>query len=77
MAGPGVVLMHVIPGLTPEMLRLGTLIYTRWILRGSTEPAQNGWKAQTQILGTDQLSHMCGSGEFAVFSRNRSNPVVG
>jgi dienelactone hydrolase len=74
--GPGVILMHEIPGLTPNVLRLGKLI------------CQNGFRvALPSLFGTDGALpskavdaevafRMCIDAEFSVFAANGSSAIV-
>ena len=74
--GPGVVLMHEIPGLTPDVPRLAKLI------------SQSGFRvalpslfgvdgcAPTGLIDDEELIRMCVSAQFSVFRANRSSPIV-
>jgi dienelactone hydrolase len=74
--GPGVVLMHEIPGMTPNVLRLAKLL----ALRGFRVvlPSLFGTDGQrpSTLLDSEMLLRMCISAEFKIFAADGSSPIV-
>jgi len=75
-SGPGVVVIHEIPGITPQVAAFGRRVADRGmtavlpVLFGTPgKPASSGYVAA-------QFAHVCISGEFAAFSKRRSSPVT-
>ena len=76
-SGPGVVVMHEIPGITPEVAR-----FARWV-------ADDGFTVfLPHLFGTPgkpfsmpyvlvQLARVCVSREFSVLARRQSSPITG
>ncbi len=75
-SGPGVVVMHEIPGITPEVARFARRVADEGFtvmmphLFGTPGKPITEWYKQAQIL------RACISREFSVFSRRESSPVT-
>jgi dienelactone hydrolase len=74
--GPGVVLMHEIPGMTPDVLRLGKLLALRGFRVALPSLFGTDGRSPSGLLDAELLLKMCVSAEFAVFAANGSSPVV-
>jgi dienelactone hydrolase len=75
-SGPGVVVMHEIPGITPEVERFARLVaadgFTVYLphLFGTPE------KPLSIPYAIGQIARACVSREFAVFAKNESSPIT-
>ncbi len=74
--GPGVVVMHEIPGITPEVARFarivaddGFRVYLPHLFGTPDKPFSNGY-----VLG--QMARACVSREFSVLARGESSPIT-
>lgn len=74
--GPGVVIIHEIPGITPEVARFarwvrdaGFTVYLPSLLGKSGKPNSKGYISQS-------VFRACISYEFKVFAANESSPIV-
>src|SRR4029079_11541866 len=74
--GPGVIVMHEIPGITPDVARFGRMVadagFTVFmpVLFGTPDRKMTMPYALTRILGT------CVSREFRVFAAGGTSPVI-
>lgn len=75
-AGPGILLMHEIPGLTPEVLRLAKVLASRGFRVALPSLFGNDGQEGNRLLDGEVLVRMCVSAEFAVFASNGSSRVV-
>jgi dienelactone hydrolase len=75
-SGPGIVLMHEIPGLTPEVLRLGKLLSDEGFRMALPSLFGTDGEPGSPLLDAVQVVRMCVNAEFAVFAANGSSPVV-
>lgn len=75
-SGPGVVLMHEVPGLTPNVLRLALLLSQRGFRVALPSLFGTDGEAPSDAIDAEILLKMCVSAEFAVFAANGSSPVV-
>jgi dienelactone hydrolase len=75
-SGPGVVVMHEIPGITPEVERFARIVvddgFTVYLphLFGTPE------KPLSVPYALGQIARACVSREFAVFAKNESSPIT-
>lgn len=75
-SGPAVVVMHEIPGITPEVERFASMVaadgFTVYLphLFGTPE------KPLSMPYALGQIARACVSREFAVFARNESSPIT-
>jgi dienelactone hydrolase len=74
--GPGVLLTHETPGITPQVLRLAKLLTVRGFRVALPSLFGTDGEEGTQLLDGEMLLRMCVSAEFAVFASNGSSPVV-
>jgi dienelactone hydrolase len=74
--GPGVVLMHEIPGMTPDVLRLGKLLALRGFRVALPSLFGTDGRKPSTLIDDEELIRMCVSAEFAVFAANRSSRIV-
>jgi dienelactone hydrolase len=74
--GPGVVLMHEIPGMTPDVLRLGKMIAQQGFCVALPSLFGKDGRAPTMLRDDEEVLKMCISKEFAVFAANGSSPIV-
>jgi dienelactone hydrolase len=74
--GPGVVLTHEIPGMTPEVLRLGKLIAQRGYRVALPSLFGKDGESLSKVRAALMLTRMCVNAEFAVFAANGSSPVI-
>jgi dienelactone hydrolase len=75
-SGPGIVLMHEIPGMTPEVLRLGKLLSDEGFRVALPSLFGTDGEPGTPLLDAAQIVRMCVNAEFAVFAANDSSPIV-
>ena len=75
-SGPGIVLMHEIPGITPQVLRLAKLLTQRGFQVALPSLFGSDGEEGSRLLDGEMLVRMCVSAEFAVFAANGSSPVV-
>jgi dienelactone hydrolase len=75
-SGPGVVLMHEIPGMTPDVLRLGMLLAQRSFRVSLPSLFGSDGRSPSDLLDAEMLLKMCVRAEFNVFAANDSSPVV-
>jgi dienelactone hydrolase len=75
-AGPGVVLMHEIPGMTPNVLRLSKLLAMRGFRVALPSLFGKDGGTPSTLLDGEMLVKMCVNAEFAVFAANGSSPVI-
>ena len=75
-AGPGVVLMHEIPGMTPNVLRLAKLLAMRGFRVALPSLFGKDGGSPSTLLDGEMLVKMCINAQFAVFAANGSSPVV-
>ena len=75
-SGPGVVLMHEIPGMTPNVLRLGRLLSLEGFRVLLPSLFGDDGRAPTKALDAEMLVRMCINAEFNVFAANGSSPVI-
>src|SRR5689334_5132157 len=75
-SGPAVILMHEIPGITPQVARFaryvaksGLTVFMPHLFGTPGRPARPAYAA-------GQLLRACVAGEFRVLAENRSSPVV-
>ncbi len=74
--GPGIVLMHEVPGMTPDVLRLAKLLELRGFRVALPSLFGTDGLAPSGLLDAEVLLKMCVSAEFAVFAANGSSPIV-
>lgn len=74
--GPGVVLMHEIPGMTPNVLRLAKLLALRGFRVALPSLFGTDGRAPSERLDAEMLLRMCVDAEFKVFAANGSSPIV-
>jgi dienelactone hydrolase len=74
--GPGIVLMHEIPGMTPEVLRLGKLLGDEGFRVALPSLFGTDGEPPSHLLEAAQIVRMCVNAEFAVFAANGSSPIV-
>jgi dienelactone hydrolase len=74
--GPGVIVMHEIPGITPEVARFGRIVaddgfrvYLPQLFGTPNKPLSNGY-----VLG--QMARACVSREFSVLARGEASPIT-
>jgi dienelactone hydrolase len=75
-AGPGVVLMHEIPGMTPNVLRLAKLLVLKGFRVALPSLFGTDGRAPSGLLDSEMLLRMCVDAEFNVFAANGSSPIV-
>lgn len=75
-AGPGVVLLHEIPGMTPTVLRLAKLIAQAGFRAVLPSLFGTDGKSPSAALDVQSILRICISAEFSVFAANGSSPVV-
>jgi dienelactone hydrolase len=75
-SGPGVVVIHEIPGITPEVARFGRRVaddgFTAFLPHLFGTPG----KPFSNAYVVSQMARACVSREFAVLARNESSPVT-
>lgn len=75
-SGPGVLVMHEIPGITPEMAdfvdRLASAGFTVWMPHLFGEPG----KPYSDIYALAEVAKLCIGREFSVFAANQSSPIT-
>jgi dienelactone hydrolase len=74
--GPGVVLMHEIPGVTPNVLRLAKIVAGAGYRVAVPSLFGHDAKPADPLYSTEVIMAMCVSREFAVFAADGSSPVV-
>jgi dienelactone hydrolase len=74
--GPGVVLMHEIPGMTPDVLRLALLIAQRGFRVSLPSLFGTDGRTPSRLLNVKMMFKMCVTAEFHVFAANDSSPIV-
>jgi dienelactone hydrolase len=74
--GPGVVLMHEIPGMTPNVLRLAKLLTLRGFRVALPSLFGTDGRAPSGLLDSEMLLKMCINAEFNVFAANGSSSIV-
>jgi dienelactone hydrolase len=74
--GPGVVLMHEIPGMTPEVLRLGKLLAQQGFRVALPSLFGTDGRDAGNLLDADMLMRMCVNAQFDVFAANGSSPII-
>jgi dienelactone hydrolase len=74
--GPGVVLMHEIPGMTPDVLRLGKLLALQGFRVALPSLFGTDGRKPTALIDDEELIRMCVSAEFSVFAANKSSRIV-
>jgi dienelactone hydrolase len=74
--GPGVVIMHEVPGMTPEVLSFARVV----VEHGFTVFLPSLFGSPGRPLSTSyalsQLAHTCVSSEFRVFAAGETSPIV-
>ncbi len=74
--GPGVVLMHEVPGITPEAARLARRIAVDGFSVFMPSLFGTPGKPFTATYAVLQLARACIAGEFAALAERRSGPIV-
>ncbi|MGP0062929.1 MAG: dienelactone hydrolase family protein [Isosphaeraceae bacterium] len=74
--GPGVVVIHEIPGITPEVAAFGRRVAGRGLT--AVLPVLFGTPGKPQSRGyiAEQSARLCISREFACFAKRRSSPIT-
>lgn len=75
-SGPGVVVMHEIPGATPEVLSFATRVADAGFTVFVPHLFGTIGKPFSVLYNVEQLAHACISREFAVLAANASSPIV-
>jgi dienelactone hydrolase len=75
-AGPGVILIHEIPGMTPNVLRLAKLLSLQGFRVALPSLFGKDGGMPSDLLDGEMLLKMCVNAEFAVFAANGSSPVI-
>jgi dienelactone hydrolase len=75
-SGPGVVVIHEIPGITPHVSAFGRRVADRGMT--AVLPVLFGTPGKPESTGytVAQFAHVCISREFAAFAKRRSSPVT-
>jgi hypothetical protein len=73
---PGVVLMHEIPGITPQVVALGTRLADAGFSVAMPSLFGEDGTPYSFSVATEVILKMCVSREFAVFAANGSSPIV-
>lgn len=75
-SGPGVLVMHEVPGITPEMLAFATRVadagFTVWMPHLFGEPGRKF----SEIYAAEEIAKACLSREFAVFASHEASPLA-
>jgi len=75
-SGPGVIVMHEIPGITPDVARFARIVadagFTVFVPNMFGTPARK----MTPLYAGGQLARACVSREFRVFAANETSPIV-
>ena len=75
-SGPGVLVMHEIPGITPEMAdfadRLASAGFTVWMPHLFGEPG----KPYSDSYALTEVAKLCIGREFSVLAANQSSPIA-
>jgi dienelactone hydrolase len=75
-SGPGVVVMHEIPGITPEVARFARRVADEGFTVMMPHLFGTPGKPMTELYKQAQILRACISREFSVFSRRESSPVT-
>lgn len=74
--GGGILLMHEIPGITPQVLRLAKILTSHGFRVALPSLFGSDGEEGTQLHDGEMLVRMCVSAEFSVFASHGSSPVV-
>jgi len=75
-SGPGVVVMHEIPGATPEVLKFATRVAEAGFTVFVPHLFGTIGKQFSVLYNVEQLARACIAREFSLFAANASSPVV-
>ena len=74
--GPGVVVMHEVPGITPEVARFARIVADRGFRVGMPVLFGTPGKPLSAGYAAGQLARACVSREFEVLASHRSSPIT-
>lgn len=74
--GPGVVVMHEVPGITPEVARFATRVADSGFTVFAPVMFGTPGRPLSAGYGLSSMLHCCISREFSVLAKNRSSPIT-
>jgi dienelactone hydrolase len=75
-SGPGVIVMHEIPGITPEVARFARKVADAGFTVFAPHLFGTTGKAMSSLYAGAELARACVSREFRVFAANQTSPIV-
>ncbi len=75
-SGPGVIVMHEIPGLTPDVARFARIVADAGFTVFAPNLFGTPGREMTPLYAGSQVLRACVSREFRVFAANQTSPIV-